>query len=152
MKDVDFKIEGNEIFFSAYFARKSTVAKLGTSKSLIQSAITGVTHGYSYKMKIAYSHFPITVEVPKNSDEILIKNFLGERNPRYTVKAAKNIDIKANKEDVVVSGIDKEAVGQTAANIQKRCRIRQKDHRRFQDGIWLYEKYAGEELIWKLKI
>ena len=107
--------------------------------------------GFTFKMKIAYSHFPITVDTDGN--KILIKNFIGERNPRITHKAGSHpIDVKATKEDVVISGIDKEEVGQTAANIQKTCRIRHKDKRIFQDGIYVYEKYLGDDLFWKLKV
>lgn len=149
IKNVEISIENKTLKLVSYFPRKATVAKMGTLKSIVQNAIIGVTDGYRYRMKIAYSHFPITVEV--SGEKILIKNFLGERSPRITYKAGKEIEIKADKEDVEVSGIDKELVGQTAANIQKRCRIRQKDKRVFQDGIYCYEKYSGNEIIWKLK-
>ena len=151
MKKVDILYKDNLLKISSYFARKSTEAKLGTLRSVIINAIEGVTKGYTYKMKIAYSHFPITVDT--DGDRILIKNFIGERSPRITHKAGnQKIDIKATKEDVVVSGIDKEDVGQTCANIQKTCRIRDKDKRIFQDGIYVYEKYLGDEIFWKVKI
>jgi large subunit ribosomal protein L6 len=149
-RDVDISLKGKKLSFSAYFPGRSTVAKLGTFKSIIDSAIAGVQSGYTYKMKICYSHFPITCEI--KGDDILIKNFLGERAPRITKKAAPTIDVKADKEDVVISGVDKESVGQTAANIQRKCNIVQKDRRVFQDGIYMYESYCGNDLIWKLKI
>ena len=150
MKGIDLSVDNNNFNLKSYFPRKGVVSKMGTLKSIVQNMITGVVHGYTYKMKIAYSHFPITVEV--DGEKILIKNFIGERNPRVTSKASKDIDVKTSKEDVIISGIDKEYVGQTAANIQKRCRIRKKDKRVFQDGIYIYEKYAGDEPIWKLKV
>ncbi len=150
MKKVDILYEDNTVKISSYFPRKSTEAKLGTLRSILENAIEGVTMGYTYKMKIAYSHFPITVSTDR--DRILVKNFIGERSPRVTFKAGPTIDVKATKEDVVVSGIDKEDVGQTCANIQKICRIRDKDKRIFQDGIYVYEKYLRDELLWKVKI
>jgi len=151
MKKVDMVYAENKLTVSANFPRKTTEAKLGTLRSIIQNMMDGVTRGYTYKMKIAYSHFPITVATDGN--KILIKNFIGERSPRITYKAGKHpIDVKATKEDVVISGIDKEEVGQTAANIQRTCRIRQKDKRIFQDGIYVFEKYVGDELMWKVKV
>jgi large subunit ribosomal protein L6 len=151
MKRVDIMYTDNILKISSYFPRKSTGAKLGTLRSVVQNAIDGVTKGYTYKMKIAYSHFPITVST--EGDKILIKNFIGERSPRITYKAGiHSLDIKSTKEDVVITGIDKEEVGQTCANIQKTCRIRQKDKRIFQDGIYVYEKYLGDDLLWKVKI
>lgn len=153
MKEVDIVLNKKLLTFTAYFPRNKTIAKLGTLASIVENAIVGVTKGYSVKMKIAYSHFPITLVPPKSkkgNDEILIKNFLGERSPRYTYTYGPNITITANKEDVVVKGIDKNAVTQTAARIQQRCRIRNKDKRTFQDGIYVYEKYAGDEIIWHL--
>jgi large subunit ribosomal protein L6 len=150
MKGIELAYDKNKFNLTAYFPRKAVISKMGTLKSIVQNMVTGVTQGYTYKMKIAYSHFPITVEV--QGEQILIKNFIGERSPRITRKAGDNIDVKATKEDVIINGIDKEIVGQTAANIQKRCRIRKKDKRVFQDGIYIYEKYAGDEPIWKMKV
>ena len=45
-----------------------------------------------------------------------------------------------NKTEVIVSGIDKEAVGQTAANIERSTTVKKRDRRVFQDGIYLIEK------------
>ncbi|MEC7431143.1 MAG: 50S ribosomal protein L6, partial [Candidatus Thermoplasmatota archaeon] len=48
-----------------------------------------------------------------------------------------------NKTDVTVSGSDREKVGQTAANIERACKIKKRDRRVFQDGIYIVSK--GEE-------
>ena len=48
-----------------------------------------------------------------------------------------------NKSDVFVSGVDREKVGQTAAIIEKACRIRGRDRRIFQDGIYIVSKGAN---------
>ena len=47
-----------------------------------------------------------------------------------------------NKTDVVVRGADREKVGQTAANIERACRIKKRDRRVFQDGIYIVSKGA----------
>jgi large subunit ribosomal protein L6 len=41
---------------------------------------------------------------------------------------------------VVLTGIDKEKVGNTAANIEHATRIRKRDPRVFQDGIYITER------------
>jgi len=46
-------------------------------------------------------------------------------------------------EDVIVTGIDRQAVGQTAANLELATKIKQKDLRKFLDGIYIYERRIG---------
>ena len=143
--------QGKKLSIWAPFPRNRTISTIYTIKNIIDGMIKGVQKGYVYKMKIVYSHFPITVEPPKgDSREIKIKNFIGERAPRITYTIG-DVVVKADKQEVVVSGCDKEAVGQTCANIQLRCRIRDKDKRVFKDGIYVYAKYLGDELLWKIK-
>lgn len=48
-------------------SRKS-VAALRTVKTIISNLITGVTKGYVYKLRYVYAHFPINVNVEKNSE------------------------------------------------------------------------------------
>jgi large subunit ribosomal protein L6 len=155
IRDFEINLENNVFHFKSYFARKSTVAKMGTVSSLINNVFLGVTKGYIYKMIIGYSHFPITVEPPKTQngdDAIKILNFLGERDPRTTYTTGPNIKVDANKEEVIITGIDKEAVSQTCANIQKKCHISHKDYRVFQDGIYVYSKgFQTGEVFWSIK-
>jgi len=52
--------------------------------------ITGVKHGYEYKMKMVYAHFPINVACDKApgskvSNKIEIRNFLGEKVVRSII-------------------------------------------------------------------
>jgi large subunit ribosomal protein L6 len=150
-KFIDISKLDNKIYLHADFPRKKQIALVGTIKNVIQNLIKGVQLGYTYKMKIVYSHFPITVEPPKTgSSEILIKNFIGERAPRVT-HAIGNVKIQSNKEEVIVSGPSKEHVGQTCANIQRKCRIKEKDKRVFQDGVYVFEKLLGDQQLWVIK-
>jgi large subunit ribosomal protein L6 len=99
--------------------------------------VDGVTKGFTYRLRIVYSHFPITVKVEK--DKILIQNFLGERTPRIA-KIVGNTEVKVEGSDVIVSGINLEEVSQTSANIEQACRIIGYDRRRFLDGIYLISR------------
>ena len=53
--------------------------------------------------------------------------------------------MKVKGQEIIVEGIDKEATGQTAANIEQATRITKWDRRVFQDGIYIVEK-AGKPI------
>ncbi|MCS6769935.1 MAG: 50S ribosomal protein L6 [Candidatus Caldarchaeum sp.] len=115
-------------------------AMLGTVVSIIRNAAEGVSKGYTYKLKVVSSHFPISVKVA--GSEVIISNFLGERYDRRA-KIVGDVKVSVKGDEVIVSGVDKETVGQTAANIENATRIGRKDPRKFLDGIYLAERAAG---------
>ena len=57
------EINDDKILLKKTGERKKHHAILNTSKSLIQTLCMGVVDGFTIKMKIVYSHFPITVKV-----------------------------------------------------------------------------------------
>ena len=137
-------IEKNKLKISVSFPRRKELAMLGTIASHVNNMITGVTQGYTYKLTIVYAHFPITVDV-KPRQEVIIKNLYGQRDPRRA-KIYGDVDIRVDGEEIILTGINKEHVGQTSANIQEVCKLRgklHKDPRRFMDGCWLSAQYAG---------
>lgn len=150
VRGIKVSIEGNKIFFSTNFPKSGTLALTKTIINLIKNLIIGVQTNYKYICKVCYSHFPCTVEVKPDKKEIHVINFLGERVPRVT-HYLDNVEVKVEGEDVILIGPDKETLGQTAANIQKCCRIRKKDPRVFQDGVYLYKRQIGEEVTWEIK-
>jgi large subunit ribosomal protein L6 len=88
-------------------------------------------------MKTVYSHFPIKTSVDGN--KFIIENFLGERAPR-TALILDGVDVQVKGDDVVASGIDKEKVGQTVANIERATAVKRRDIRVFQDGVYQTSK------------
>lgn len=104
-----------------------------TIEAHINNMLKGVKEGYSRKLKILYSHFPFTLETKGN--KLIIKNLLGERRSRSS-KIIGNTKIEATAKEVTVFGMDKEAVGQTIANLKSALRIKSKDSRVFQDGVY----------------
>jgi len=133
------KIEksGEEIKISSNLDNKKGKALLGTIIARISNLFRGVSHGYNYKLKIVYTHFPISVK--QEGDSIILSNFLGQKgNKKMKIPAGVKAEIK--KDEILVSGIDKELVGQTAANIEKLTKVSKLDRRRFQDGIFIFEK------------
>jgi len=126
----------------AEWPRKKEASLVGTIYSHIQNMITGVEKGFSYKLKIVFSHFPISVKVQGKT--VVIENFTGERRARR-VKTIGDIKVKVESEDIVVEGINLEDVSQTAANIEQATKVKKKDPRVFLDGIYVYERNEGME-------
>ena len=112
-------------------------ALVGTFTAHMNNMIKGVTEGFEYKMKTVFSHFPIKTNV--EGSEFVIQNFLGERSPRKA-KILENVKVEVQGENVTVSGIDKEKVGQTAANIERATKVKRRDIRVFQDGVYVISK------------
>ena len=112
-------------------------AMVGTITSHIKNMIHGVTDGYEYQMKIVFSHFPIKVSV--KGDELVIENFLGERHPRKAMILG-DTKVSVKGDELSLSGIDREQVGQTAANIEQATKVKGFDIRVFQDGIYITAK------------
>lgn len=132
----------NLVVLSSKKSSKKEKAIIKTFRAHMNNLFRGVTEGFVYKLKICYVHFPISVSVEGN--QIIIKNFFGEKVPRKTclVEGAK---VKVEGTDIIVEGTDIEKVGQTAANIETATKVRNRDRRVFQDGCYIYQK--GEETI-----
>ena len=136
-KNIKITKDDDKIILEAPFPKKRDKAMLGTIKSHLTNMITGLTDGFSYKMKIVYAHFPMTVKVADSA--VTIENFLGERHPR-TAKILGKTKVLVKGDEVTVEGINKEDVGQTMANIEQATKIKGRDPRVFQDGIYLISK------------
>jgi len=135
--EIEIKKEDSILVVNSRLDRKRQRAMVGTLAAHIGNMIAGVTKGYEYKMKVVYSHFPIQLKAA--SDELIINNFLGERRPR-SAKILPGTKVNIGKDEVTITGIDKECVGQTMANIEQATRVRGFDIRIFQDGIYLVDK------------
>lgn len=134
---VKIQKQDNKITAASESSDRKTKALVGTIIAHIRNMIKGVREGYTYRMKIVYSHFPMNVKV--DGDKVITQNFLGERTPR-TAKIAGNTQVKIEGQDVIVTGIDLEEVGSTASSIEQSCRIVGYDKRRFSDGIYFVSK------------
>lgn len=60
----------NVIAIHIHHGVRKTVAALRTVRTLINNLIVGVTKGFKYKMRYVYAHFPINVNLDKNSDGV----------------------------------------------------------------------------------
>lgn len=137
---VTIKRDVNKIMVEITWPNKKEASLVKTISSHIKNMILGVTKGFTYKLKIAFAHFPISIKIEGNS--VKIENFTGERSPRIA-KIVGDAKVAAEGDDVVVKGIAIDEVSQTAANIEQGTRIKKKDPRVFLDGIYVYEKSEG---------
>ncbi|KAG4303124.1 hypothetical protein PCANB_000518 [Pneumocystis canis] len=134
-----FKTNMNRIRIIAWHSSKKQTACLRTVRSLINNMITGVTKGYRYKMRFVYAHFPINVNISDDKKIIEIRNFLGEKVTRcVTLLEGVTAELSKNqKDEIILEGISLENVSQSAASIQQICSVRNKDIRKFLDGIYV---------------
>jgi large subunit ribosomal protein L6 len=139
---ISMQLDGKILRIWAEWPRKKEAALVGTIYSHIQNMITGVRKGFTCKLKIVFSHFPISVKVKDKT--VLIENFTGERSPRKA-KIIGDVQVKVQSEDIIIQGINLEDVSQTAANIEQATKVKRKDPRVFLDGIYVYEKIEGME-------
>jgi large subunit ribosomal protein L6 len=137
---LSIKHDKTSIKLRASWPRKKEAAIVGTISSHIANMIRGVTKGFTYKLKIVFSHFPISVKVEDKT--VRIENFTGERSPRFA-RIIGDSRVSVKSEDVIVQGIDLEEVSQTAANIEQATRVKVKDPRVFLDGIYVFERLEG---------
>ena len=132
--DVTVAVEDDSVVIESENDDAKTNATVGTFESHIRNAFYGVTDGWEYVMEVFYSHFPMQVRV--EGDEVVIENFLGEKAPRRTTIHG-DTDVSVDGETITLSGPNKEDVGQTAADIEQLTKVKGKDTRVFQDGVYI---------------
>jgi large subunit ribosomal protein L6 len=113
---IKIKISENKILLQTIGEKKRDYAILHTVRSIIRNICEGLIEGYTIKMKVVFAHFPITVKV--DGKDILI---------------------------VILTGEVWTDITQTAANIELKTKVKNKDHRVFLDGVYVFEKKKGIE-------
>merc|ERR1711990_1430815 len=117
-------------------------AAVRTVCSHISNMSKGVTLGFRYKLRAAYAHFPINCTVVDGGAQLEVRNFLGEKFLRKGPMAeGVTVEIsRAQKDELYVNGNDIEAVSKSAARIQQSTTVKNKDIRKFLDGLYVSEK------------
>lgn len=136
-KRVDIKVEGNKISIKP--KDKSADARMiaGAFNAHIRNMIAGAQKPYVYKLKVTYTHFPVTVTA--SGSEFVVQNFLGSKKHRK-IKLFPGAKVSIQGDIITVESPDLELAGKTASSMEKCTRITNRDRRVFQDGIYITQK------------
>ena len=110
-KFVVTKVEDGQIIVTRENDEAEARAWHGLQRALLNNAVTGVSKGFEKKLEINGVGFRLSGG-PKE-----IEMSLGFSHP-VKYKAPEGIELKTNKMEIIVSGIDKQKVGQVAAEIR----------------------------------
>ena len=110
---IEAKVEENQVLVSRPDDERSSRSLHGLTRTLIANQIIGVTEGYSKGLEIVGTGYRVA---QKGSS---IEFALGFSHP-VTVEPPVGITLTVEGNNkITVAGIDKQAVGETAANIRK---------------------------------
>ncbi len=109
--EVKILLENNKITLALEKNSKGGAATLGSRWALIKNAVLGTTTGFSKVLEIEGVGYKALLE-GKN-----VVLHLGYATP-VKIKIPDNIKVEIEKSSIKISGLDKEAVGQFAANIR----------------------------------
>jgi large subunit ribosomal protein L6 len=109
---VNVVFEDNAIKVAAKDEEKKSVAMAGTMRALLNNVVTGVTEGFEKKLELR----GVGYRAQAQGDKLNLT--LGFSHPVvHSVPAGVKVETPSQTE-IVVSGIDKQAVGQVAADIR----------------------------------
>lgn len=134
---IKVEVSGSEIKLSTDREDRRTSAVFFAWAAHMRNMLTGVKTGYTASLKAVYSHFPMKVGV--EGGKVVIQNFMGERKAR-TARIFGKTKVDVKKDDILVTGPDKDDVGQTCGNIELAAKVVGRDRRVFQDGIFITSK------------
>jgi large subunit ribosomal protein L6 len=133
--EIGVEIKEGKILVFPQKSSKITKALWGTTRQLIFNMIEGVTKGYEKKLEIEGLGYKATLE----GKNLVLR--VGYSHP-VIITPPEGVIISVDKNIITVSGIDKELVGQVAANIKK---VKPAEPYKGK-GI----KYLGEKIIRKV--
>jgi len=130
-------IKGNEISLDSEKGNKNQFKMIKSNVANIKNLFQGLNEKFTYSLEACNVHFPMTLKLEPG--KLIINNFLGEKVPRKAV-ILPDVIVEVKGVKITVTSHNREHAGQTAANIEKATKIRNRDRRVFQDGIYLVER------------
>lgn len=110
--EIDTKIENNEVTFAPKREGKQFAAKWGLTRAMTANMVTGVTDGYEIKLKLIGVGYRANMAGPK------LNIAVGYSHPVLMDVPAGLTVATPEPTEIVINGIDKQAVGQFAANVR----------------------------------
>merc|ERR1711924_272519 len=131
--------ENNKLVVNMWHGLSKNLSKLRTFASHINNMMVGVKQQYGFKMRLVYSHFPININIVQGGKLVEIRNFLGEKIVRKVpmIGDTKIVKSDAVKDEIIFTGTDLEAVSRSCALVHQSCLCKNKDIRKFLDGIYV---------------
>jgi len=111
LSDVTVTLEGTQAIVTRKDDERIAKAQHGLQRALLQNAVDGVTKGFEKKLEVNGVGFRV------NGGGQAIEMLLGFSHP-VKYEAPQGITLTVDKMNITVSGIDKQAVGQVAAEIR----------------------------------
>lgn len=143
-KEVAIKIENNEVLLSANTQYSNAEAITGTIRALVNNHEKGVSVGFSKKLLLVGVGYRAQVSKAKDGRSILNLT-LGLSHPVVFI-SPKGVDLaSAAVTEIEVTGLDKQQVGQVAANIRGICNGLRKPEPYKGKGI----RYSDEVIVLK---
>jgi len=111
LSDVTVTIEGDQAIVTRKSDEKIAKSQHGLQRALLNNAVNGVTKGFEKKLEVNGVGF----RVASSNNELDMS--LGFSHP-VKYKAPEGVSVTNEKMTIIVSGIDKQQVGQVAAEIR----------------------------------
>ena len=111
LSDVTVTLEGNQLIVNRKDDERIAKAQHGLQRALLNSAVIGVTTGYEKKLEVNGVGFRVS------GGGQSIEMLLGFSHP-VKYNAPEGVNLTVEKMNITVSGIDKQLVGQAAAEIR----------------------------------
>jgi large subunit ribosomal protein L9e len=147
LEELDASKKVNAIVVRIWFAKQKPKSCVTTICKHIQNMITGVSTGYKYVMKYGYNILPMQPTAVDGGKTLQVTNYLGEKYIRK-IKCVSGVTVVTKegemKKEIEVSGIDRDSVGLTCALINQNCKSKNKDKRKFRDGIYIFQRGLNE--------
>jgi len=134
---IKIEIKENKVYATHPNGTKREKKMAHTIAAHISNMMKGAKEKFEYRLRVCAAHFPITANI--EGKKLRIKNFLGESKDREA-RILENVEVKVEKDLITVSSNNLEAAGQTAANFESATKVKARDRRVFQDGIFIIEK------------
>ena len=109
---IKVELKGREIVISRIDETKQAKAMHGTMRQLIANAVKGVSEGFTKTLEVVGLGYKVEGKSPKK-----VVLHVGYSHP-VEVDAPDGIEFKVEGQKITVMGIDKQKVGQVAANIR----------------------------------
>ena len=136
-RNIIVEIKENKMIFKAYFPSRKIIRDMNAMVVHIKNDIEGVTKGFVYKLKGISIHFPLKLKLQNN--KLIIENYMGGRDIKE-IEIPKGVKATLNENEITLEGHDIELLGNLAGLIENSVKAREKDLRKFQDGIYIIQK------------